>query len=251
METQKQVSYNATRAVAIALACLAALATMGCGASSSSPSTSSAVAATTVSGTGTDAECAGFSASGATLGGNIATFYNNGPNYPPSNTTVRVLINSVGADFAPASTEYIQMFRWRDPGSGAIIDQNPVPFTVVNASTGAVLLSSANAISGTDLTTLQSYEGSNSSSGTTLLSQVEFLVTNVDLPWQALKIVQYTETGAVIGSADMLLPAYLANPNEYAASHPLDLLQLHPFYYQMSESYSDAQWAQMDLSYCF
>jgi hypothetical protein len=201
------------------------------------------------SNTSAQAECTGFDTTSTRMSGKVTTYYYNGT---LQEDVVRLRFSTLNESFDSNANSYIQMFRWRTNSSGGTeLDPNPVQFRFEsgNGSVSPIsdFMTSINARQIADL------RSRNSMTGTTALdffSKTTITLHGLDYNWQALKIVLY-DGSSTIGSADVLLPVFLANPNRYAAEKPLVLAQLHPFYSQRSSNLSEQEWQSRAGSACF
>lgn len=196
------------------------------------------------------AECLPFDASNTRLSGKVTTYYYNGT---LQNDKVRVRISSLLAQFDTDTSYSIQMFRWKQPAGAtqATIDSTPVEFSF-EAGTGssAPISSWLTSLKVTDLAAIRSKYNVSGSSSTDFFSQTTMVVRGLDLQWQALRVVLYQGTTAV-GNADILLPAFEANPNVYAASHSSSVASIHPFISISSQTKTEDAWTALAKGYCF
>jgi hypothetical protein len=75
-------------------------------------------------------------------------------------------------------------------------------------------------------------------------------------PYQVLKVVAYKSDGTVISNANVLIPQFLASPEDYKLNADgttrADLLQqLHPLYGSDVSAWSFSQMQQAFDQYCF
>lgn len=203
-------------------------------------------------------ECNSFDSTSIRLSGKVTTYYYNDV---LKEDMIRLRLTGIPDVFSTKSTVYIQMFRWkmkRDPTTGLELEGqteldsvNPVMFNVESGG-GSVtpIASDKKDFYLSDVTALRK---ANSIPGTTALdffSNTTFVLRGLDYSWSALKIVVYDGT-TVVGQADLLLPAFQANPNRYASSHASLLEQMHPFWAQKNQSYTESDWSGRARSLCF
>ena len=247
----KKLSLNLAKC-GLGLLTLAAL--TGCGASSSfnvgAADEAATGASTTASTSTSDAECNSFSSlSGATMNGRVTTYYYNGV---LQTNLVRVRLTGIDAQFTLNPNVTMQMYRWKADSSGNItVDNNPLAFDF-EAGTGATSAFSNSMISlnFAQLASLNSAGGINAASAAGFFADTTMVVGGLDTSWQALRIVLSNGVTA-IGQVDILLPAFISNPNEYGATHPSVLNNLHPFWSMRAQANSDATWTSETKAFCF
>ena len=214
-----------------------------CAKSSDSSSTATAGTSTSLS-TTVNASCNAFLSSDANFGGRIETYYLNN-NFVEDQ--LRVRITNLTSSF-DANNYTLQFYRWQsDINGNATLDSTPLTFTIYNGT--QVLSSAMTSISGSQVSNLRSNTGIGSSSAD-FFAKTTIVVGGVDNTWQVLKPVIYAGTSAV-ASADALMPLFSANPNTYIASHAALLNNLHPFYAQRTNGYTDAQYVSLSNQNCF
>lgn len=136
----------------------------------------------------------------------------------------------------------LRFFKWRMNGSTAQLDSNPLSVSSYNLSTGQTLTNPSTGLFATQVTSQKGY----------------YIQLNDDsqFPYQALKMVAYKSDGTVLAQADVLIPQFAANPNDYkltpeGSPRPSNLQQMHPL-----NSTDVSQWTQSQLlqhfnQYCF
>lgn len=187
------------------------------------------------------------------LTGKVTTHYYNNT---LQEDKIRLRITALSDRFDNSSNVIIKLFRWKASGNsgqaGTVdLDQTPLDFIVEKGTNGSVAIS--NSMNSINISTVNQLRQSNSISGTTaaeFFNQTVLVVSGVDYNWDALKIVLYDGSSA-IGSADLLLPVFAANPNTYASSHPNVLAQLHPFWSTRTQSLTESGWGSRAQSNCF
>ena len=201
-----------------------------------------------------EAQCSMFDSTSTRLGGKVTTYYMNSV---LQEDKARVRITSLAEAFDTNTNVYIQAYRWRINGSGtAEIDNTPVQFTFENGSGSDVALTTPlTSVSARDITGIRAVKGISATSSVDFFSKTTMVVSQVDYTWQALKLVIYdgtTTPPTIVGSSDILLPIFQANPNKYAIGRSPTLVALHPFVSQVaSTSTTEADWAARAASFCF
>lgn len=223
----------------------------GCGSSLPTGNGSAASGLTTAaSSTSAGAECNQFSLSGSSLAGNVTDDYVNGSLQA---SQIRLRLTSIDVNFSNY-TEYLQIYRWKADSSGnTTIDPTPVSFTLAKLSDGSVISGTLNYVSMNELAGYAINAGMTGTTAQDFFSSVVIILNNLDYSWNAAKVALYDESvgTTAIAQVDVLLPIFPANPNTYAASHPLVLSTLHPFWFQRTTANTDATWLAATQSFCF
>lgn len=195
------------------------------------------------------AECVGFDTTSTRLSGKVTTYYYNGT---LQEDVIRLRLSTLNESFDSNANYYIQMFRWRTTSSGGTeLDPNPVQFRFENGNGSVSPISNLmTSINGRQIADLRSANNITGTTAVDFFSKTTMTLHGLDYNWQALKIVLY-DGSTTVGSADVLLPVFLANPNRYSAEKPLVLAQLHPFYSQRSSKLSEQEWQSRSASACF
>ncbi|MGZ3691166.1 MAG: hypothetical protein ACXVAX_06670 [Pseudobdellovibrio sp.] len=136
----------------------------------------------------------------------------------------------------------IRFYKWRVINNATQMDSNPLQFYSYNLSSGQTTSAQMSAEFATNVTTATAY----------------YVNLNDDTtnPYQVLKVVAYKTDGTVAASADVLIPQFLANPNDYKlnpdGSNRASLLQgLHPLHNTDVSSWSSSQIQANFDQYCF
>jgi hypothetical protein len=195
------------------------------------------------------ANCNSFSASSTKLTGKLQVYIN--PLGQPVTDLIRLKITGINSTFDTNTKYALKMFRWKAYSSGGTdLDQNPVTFSIWY--NGQQISNYLTAVTVTELKALQQKYFISATTSSEFFSKTEILVNGLDLSWDVLKVVLYENVSAtestVIGNVDTLIPAFSANPNDYASDHPAVLSRLHPFYYDRADSMDFGAAAQ---SFCF
>jgi hypothetical protein len=234
-----------------------ALATLltGCGASVKSRSTYNYVPSggdlsSTLPQSSADVECNVFDSTASRLQGKVTTYYWNGEFI---GDRVRLRLTALDEAFAKDSNVYVRFFRWKVVNGGeAQLDSKPLQFVIERGTSSSYPISGPmTSVSQIEVDMFKDKAGlSASASVQEFFDNVTLQVSGVDYSWQAMKAVIYRGE-AVLGQADFLIPAYTANPNKYAQTHPQVLNSIHPFWSQRSMNLSDKEWVNRAKSYCF
>ncbi|MES2964892.1 MAG: hypothetical protein V4760_13455 [Bdellovibrionota bacterium] len=195
-------------------------------------------------------QCNYFDSTETRLAGRVTTTYSNGQ---IQEDKIRLRITSLATNFDTDTNVQIKFFRWQVSSAGLVhLDTNPVEFIVEKGATNSTPISGRmTSLSATDIATLRTSNGVTGTTSIDFLSNTTLILQNVDYNWQALKVVMYDGSGGVIGSADLLLPVFTANPNKYQTSHPGILPALHPMFKERAQNLSDADWGARFNTYCF
>ncbi|MEK7357912.1 MAG: hypothetical protein AAB250_15790 [Bdellovibrionota bacterium] len=194
-------------------------------------------------------QCNGFDSSETRLAGQVTSTYVNGQ---VQEDKIRLRITSLNSTFDTGSNYHIKFFRWQVSPAGLVnIDSTPVEFIIEKGATNSTAISNRmSSLSANDIASLRSSSGVTGTTSIDFLTNTTLVLQNVDYNWQALKIVMYDGT-TVIGSADLLLPVFAANPNKYASTHNGVLPALHPMFKDRAQNLSDADWGARFQTYCF
>lgn len=137
---------------------------------------------------------------------------------------------------------YLKFYKWRVINNAVQLDNVPLAAYSYNLSTGAA---TSNATTGVYISSLTAETGL-------------ILKLNDDLnnPYQVLKVVAYMSDGTMIDHVNVLIPQFLASPEEYkfnsnGTSRASILQQLHPLYGQDVTGWSFSQFQESFDQYCF
>lgn len=214
------------------------------------PSTIAPNIGTTITASGdVGTQCNGFDSTETRLSGKVTTTYSNGQLVEDK---IRLRITSLADTFDTGTDYTLKFFRWQVSASGSVtLDSNPVEFIVEKGATNSSAISSRlTQISATDIANMRQSASITGTTAIDFFTNTTLVLQNVDYNWQALKVVMYSGT-TVVGSADLLLPVFTANPNKYAASHAGVLPALHPMFKDRAQNLSDEAWGQRFMTYCF
>lgn len=169
---------------------------------------------------------------------------------------VQMNIPSIPAALTTSSV-YLQIFRWKEPSAGARQTNSiPVRFFYVSKTTGMSLNSTPiDKISKGDIEQLIADKKlGNLGIGFSNFFQNHYIVmTGMEYQWQAVTFALYDSNNGTlnIGSADALLPPFLADPNKYANSkNGTSLPALHPLAYQSASGASEAEFKRLSDDIC-
>lgn len=197
----------------------------------------------------TGTQCNSFDSKSARLSGRVTTYYSKGQMVADK---IRLRITGLDTSFSSTSNMHVKFFRWKADDAGTVeLDQNPLNFTVEKGTSQSSSISSS--MTSFNSSTMTSLRTSASVPGTTqdeFFANTLFVLSGVDYAWDSLKVVLY-DGATVVGQADLLLPIFTSDPNDYATNHPNVLNQLHPFWSERSQNLADAQWLARANSYCF
>ena len=154
---------------------------------------------------------------------------------------IKLKFNYLAADLTQTKN-IIKFFKWRIINNSAQLDPNPLAFTAYSLST----------------------QNSNSESLYALYAdQVNKLIGfNIRLnddpqnPYQVLKIVVYKSDGSILNQSDVLIPQFLANPNDYknnldGSPRAENLRKLHPLHLVDVSNWTQIQFINNFDKYCF
>jgi hypothetical protein len=196
----------------------------------------------------TYAVCNGFDSTQARLGGRVQVYSAGGV---IQEDKVRLRITTLDTNFDTNSNLAVRFFRWKVNRSTGVaeLDQTPVTFYIESRSQ-QVISPALTSINTSAVAAARNYAPGSGATSSEFFNATSLQITGVPYEWDAMKVVLYDGAQA-IGEANLLLPAFHANPNTYAASHPGVLNGLHPFYASRSNAYTDAQWVQISQNNCF
>lgn len=137
---------------------------------------------------------------------------------------------------------YLKFFKWRVINNAVQLDSTPLAAYSYDLSTGSA---TSNPVTGVYISSITATTGL-------------MLKLNDDLnnPYQVLKVVAYQSDGTMIDHVNVLIPQFLANPEDYKLNKNgtprADLLQqLHPLYGQDVSGWSFSQIQESFDQYCF
>ncbi len=144
--------------------------------------------------------------------------------------------------------DYFMQF-FRITGDNGIREVNPTsaPIFFIHKSSGQIL-NEANPVNNISKSVIDSLISQHSlaNSGITsanFLGSFAPVLKNMSLEYDAaiMAIYDITQNNSVVGSIDVLLPSFHADPNEYAKTHISFLNQMHPMYERRNSGLSDDQ----------
>jgi hypothetical protein len=198
---------------------------------------------------GTGTECTGFDSMSTRLSGRATTYYYNGS---PVDNKVRLRFSGVDDRFNTDSDTFIKFYRWQATSETPSMDSAPLSFTVEKGTTGSYAISGL--LTQLSMNDVHSMRAANAVPGTSaqeFFDNTVLVLQGLDFNWHAIKVVLY-KSGSTLGQVDFLAPAFAANPNTYAQTHPMILNNLHPFWSQRTlANMTEALWVERGRSYCF
>lgn len=180
--------------------------------------------------------------------------------------TVALALETIPEKFK-TENEYLQFWRWKVNTNNEIsMDTSaPLSFYIVRKDTNQYISEALTKISWNELQTLIVNYNIPATTLEESFQQLRFIVStrDVSLVYDVLRTNFYSpDTNVSQFQVDALIPVYDANPNDYqyipteksntttAVSRPSILLQMHPFYSQMSQSWSDADYQSQADTLC-
>jgi len=195
--------------------------------------TGEVVDSTTGSTIGFYATCNKFS--GNSVDGVLTSYFNPISNAFVSNM-IRLELKSWPAGLTDGADVYLQIFRWQEDTPGKpVTNQQPVGM-YFQLDDGTWLNDNPiNSISKSQIETMISKNNLDSQNVTAsnFLQKVLVVMVGMDLQYDAIMINTYDQSqgSSAIDTVNVLLPAFAADPNIYAATHSAaSLQQLHPNY---------------------
>ncbi len=204
----------------------------------------------------TAATCNHFSSTTVKLGGKMSTYTS--VNGSPSDDYVRIRLTNIDGIFDTDAKYKIRLFKLKGTTSNEIIqDTEPLDFRVEipfsTASGGQVVSGYMQYINITDVDRIKTANALQTTKAQDFFQKIDLVAINVDLTWDLLRVVLYKDTTETewepLGWAEGLIPAFVANPNEYALDHPNTLNVLHPLWDERTQANMD--FATTARSWCF
>jgi hypothetical protein len=177
------------------------------------------------------------------------------------NNWIRIRFNAFPANFTNSSA-LLTFWAYGTDSYGNFTGMVQVPFFVEKYSgigSYTQISQSAYSLSWATMQTLASQNGGSSASGNLAVETMDFVIQLDNYPnatvIDAALYMSGAGDGTYIVNADRyaagLIPTFLANPNDYAATHPSTLLSLHPFAGLMSSGESESQFEALAQGLCF
>lgn len=196
----------------------------------------------------TSSECSLFDSVNIRLRGKIMSYMDN---VSFQDDLVRVRLQDLLSEFDSNPQVYIKFFRWSSTAGTRNYDSNPLTFTVqYDVPSRRPISGNMTQIDSSIVTQLRANAGIPGTTSVDFFNNTAIVLQGVNYNWKAVQIVVYTGN-VVSASADMLIPAFHANPNIYGLTHDGALNSLHPFWNQRGESLTNAQWVARAQSLCF
>ncbi len=192
------------------------------------------------------AECNELRDTDLGIAAQLATYYN--PNTGVVvNDNISMHIEKLPSVIYSNTNHYLQIFKWSEDTPGQrITHPNPVQIFFVQRGTGTwinknepVTTISKNIIQNTIVKYKLGDSGTNENN---FFDNYHIVLTGLDLIYDAILIAFYdaTKGTASYGWVEALLPAFAADPNIYAKSHPaIGLQRLHPMYSRRSSGMTE------------
>lgn len=136
----------------------------------------------------------------------------------------------------------VKFFKWRIIGTSAQLDSNPLSFNAYTISNGQTASETMTSVYAAQIN-----------------QQYGFYINlndDTQYPYQVLKVVIYKTDGTIAAQSDVLIPQFLANPNDYKTNsdgtvRADNLQKLHPLYATDVTAWTQAQLKQNFDQYCF
>lgn len=162
------------------------------------------------------------------------------------NDLLRVKFSKMNSSFFSTGS-VLQFYRWKAAADGTYSpDTTPLPVRVIDTTSNSEVLSS-NYVRFADL-----------SSSTQDMSKYILVVDIKDASaeYEVIRAMIYTSSGTIIEDINALIPAFSANPTEYAtrydgAARPTILKNLHPFRNYTGSGYTTSQFVSQANAFCF
>lgn len=203
--------------------------------------------------TGVLTECNGFNKDG--LEGNLTTYYDPGTGQFVE-TYIRMTIKKALAAMATDSRSYVQIYRWHvDDSNTRRVNNTPTKLYFIQRGTGQAINRDAPAthLSGSTISELISKYNLSGVTPSNFYDKFIVVLGDIGLTYDAITIAVYDRsTNEATKTIDMLLPAFSADPNEYATTHPSGILQnLHPNWSEKDGGFTAHQYKTMAEQACY
>jgi hypothetical protein len=199
-------------------------------------------------------ECVSIPTNTSNIEGRLTTYYDNGTFAP---TWIRLKFDRLPMQVTSTSnTHYLQIFRWAANASGTkSYNTKPVTMHFLNRTTRTYLKSEepVTVISKAQIQNLIAYNNLSSTNADNFFDKYLLILEGMDLVYDAVTFAIYDSNQGTkaIANHDVLLPAFSAEPNAYAANHPQAILQqLHPYWSQRSDGLSANHFLSLSVSNC-
>lgn len=237
--------------------------TLGCGASkvpnslSSSSRINPAVPPTSGNTTNYFAECNHFAPqNNVSASGYLSTYYNPAGQYVSS--YINFKFSNPPAEIINSDDYHLKIYTWRIDTNGQRQTNNtPVNMYLIQRGTGAIsTLQPINTLSKSIISGIISDRGlSNYGISTNnFFSRHNIVLTGIDLNYDAILIALYKEengTTNAVGSIDVLVPAFEANPQKYKDKNPYSALyNLHPHISKIGLYSNDKEYFTLSEQIC-
>ena len=167
---------------------------------------------------------------------------------------IRMELTKVPEQLKQKDSFYIQFFRWQEEVPGKPYVNNGAVGIFYQFQDGSWLNSSPiNNISKNTIEKLISDNGIQNTTVDNFLDKVVLILSGMSLEYDAVMINTYDadEGSAALTTTNVLLPAFAADPNIYAQTHPaISLQQLHPNNDIKDNGYNQWQYFQETQALC-
>lgn len=220
---------------------------LGCGAKKTTFSSSRGSTSTPTT-THKLGECNRISFSTFNVMGQIGTYYEPGTGQYRADY-LNVNLNTVPSEIFSFDKIQIQFFRWSEKSLGAKVENTiPVKMFFRDKLTGYTTAPTmVDKLSKSVIAQARQTLGSSwiNVSSSQFFDRVMVILTGVDMTYEGLTIKYYdTSVGATpVAKGDILIPAFIADPNIYKQYNPFpDLYTLHPNYSLLNSGASEADY---------
>lgn len=202
-------------------------------------------------GSGVYTNCNAIPSNNIGLGGPISSYFD--PNAQAYiDDWIRLKFNQRPTQLTSSSTHYIEIYRWKE---GGVYNRTPVSISFQLKGSGQELQQTTQVLSRATVQNMIVDNGLDRFGYTTdnFYDGVIMILKGMDLEWDAITIYYYddSESSDPIDSVDVLLPAFDANPNSYATTHPdTDLQMLHPMYQYRNSGFDDLDYYNATFQLC-
>ncbi|MCB0422890.1 MAG: hypothetical protein KDD61_17955 [Bdellovibrionales bacterium] len=203
--------------------------------------------------TGILTECNGINEEG--LEGNLTTYYD-----PMSGqfleTYIRMTITKALAAMGTDSSSYVQIFRWYiDETNTRRVNETPTKLYFIQRGKGQAINrdTPATYLSGSMISGLISKYNLSGITASNFYDNFIVVLGDIGLTYDAITVAVYdSATNKAKKTIDILVPAFSADPNEYAITHPSGLLQnLHPNWSEREGGFTTHQYKSMAEQPCY
>lgn len=193
---------------------------------------------------------------GSFIQADMEIYYSNNIAY---NDTIRIRVLATDGSFDSNTSQVIQFFRWKANYTGVTyIDSTPLQVRMESATLGVILDTTYyDKISLNTIKTFAAKYAISGSSAIDYLKKINFVITGLDTDYNVLRVGLYDGSSTTAtASTDSLIPAFYANPDDYAIDPSGNdrapvLRALHPFASMAGQGWSSSSFETEAKSYCF